>query len=509
MCSSWPNLLAMGRFWQWLWDRYGPHYSWGLVAAAIPLAVGTYSIFTLMILRFEDSTRYGEAMAVLCVGAALHQTTAIHTGRRWIRPTERWAAGAKLDRRAALEGTYRYARTMMSRQIWSTAVWFAASCVLVGMVAGASGPRLAQYGVLGAIIGATIPVAVMQALAESIMRPLRVALAGESDIGDDLPRSQPSFATHVNVSTVTYIFIYTLTGALVVAISPHLGEPVLCAAVAAVTALVLGLPFAVGLGVAPRLRPVRELAEGADRVAAGDYDQRLPVVQDDDLGVLVASFNRMQAGLAERQRLQAAFGSYVDPALAARLLEQGDEVFTGERREVSVLFLDVRDFTPFAEANTAEDTVTRLNELFAIVVPEVVGAGGHVNKFMGDGAMAVFGAPNHLADHADAAVAVAVAIQRRVAERFDGAVRIGIGINTGVVIAGTIGAAGRLEFAIIGDAANVAARIEQLTKTTGDAILLTGRCADALTGPPPRLVDRGTHALKGKTSATRVYAVTL
>jgi class 3 adenylate cyclase len=76
----------------------------------------------------------------------------------------------------------------------------------------------------------------------------------------------------------------------------------------------------------------------------------------------------MQAGLAERQRLQAAFGTYVDPILAGRLLEQGDDIFTGERREVSVMFVDVRDFTPFAEANTAENTVARLNALFEIVV---------------------------------------------------------------------------------------------------------------------------------------------
>jgi class 3 adenylate cyclase len=107
-------------------------------------------------------------------------------------------------------------------------------------------------------------------------------------------------------------------------------------------------------------------------------------VQDDDLGALSASFNRMQAGLAERQRLQAAFGTYVDPALAARLLERGDDIFTGERREVTVMFVDIRDFTPFAEANTAEDTVSRLYALFEIVVPAVVDAGGHANKFLGD-----------------------------------------------------------------------------------------------------------------------------
>src|SRR6201987_6570431 len=115
----------------------------------------------------------------------------------------------------------------------------------------------------------------------------------------------------------------------------------------------------------------------------------------------------MQAGLAERQRLQAAFGTYVDPILASRLLEQGDDLFTGERRGVTVMFVDVRDFTPFAEANTAEDTVARLNALFEIVVPAVVDAGGHVKKFLGDGALAVVWAPTDLRDHSDAAVSAA------------------------------------------------------------------------------------------------------
>jgi class 3 adenylate cyclase len=231
------------------------------------------------------------------------------------------------------------------------------------------------------------------------------------------------------------------------------------------------------------------------------------VVQDDDLGALAASFNRMQAGLAERQRLQAAFGTYVDPVLAARLLEQGDDVFTGERREVTVMFVDVRDFTPFAEANTAEETVARLNAFFEIVVPSVLDAGGHVNKFIGDGAMAVFGAPNDLADHADAAVTAAVSIHRLVVERFGGELRIGIGINTGVVIAGTIGVRSHLEFTLIGDTTNVAARVEQLTKTTGDAILLTHHTVAAMTSRPDGLINRGSHALRGKSTEVQVFGL--
>ena len=119
----------------------------------------------------------------------------------------------------------------------------------------------------------------------------------------------------------------------------------------------------------------------------------------------------------------------------------------------------------------------------------------------------MFGAPNDLADHADAAVDAAVLIQRRVAERFGGELRIGIGINTGVVIAGTIGGAGKLEFTLIGDTVNVAARVEQYTKTIGDAILLTDQTVDALASRPAALIDRGSHALKGKSALVQLFSV--
>jgi adenylate cyclase len=343
---------------------------------------------------------------------------------------------------------------------------------------------------------------------EAALRPARAAIAGETGIGDSLPRSRPSFAAWTNVSMLAAMFAFCVGGAMLAGVLDRLREvPVLAVAIAGGFTVFFAVPTTVGAVFAPSLRPIRDLAEGTERVAAGDYSQRLPVVQDDDLGALAASFNRMQAGLAERQRLQAAFGTYVDPALATRLLEQGDDIFTGERREVTVMFVDIRDFTPFAEANTAEDTVARLNALFEIVVPAVVDAGGHVNKFLGDGALAVFSAPNALADHADAAVTAAVLIQRLVAERFGGELRIGIGINTGLVIAGTIGGAGKLEFTLIGDTVNVAARVEQLTKTTGDTILLTHHTVDALLTRPSGLTDRGSHALKGKSAAVQVFGL--
>jgi adenylate cyclase len=105
------------------------------------------------------------------------------------------------------------------------------------------------------------------------------------------------------------------------------------------------------------------------------------------------------------------------------------------------------------------------------------------------------------------ALSVAALIQRLVAERFGGTLRIGIGINTGVVIAGTIGGGGKLEFTLIGDSVNVAARVEQLTKTTGDTILLTQECIDAMASRPLGLIDRGAHALKGKSSPVQIFGL--
>jgi class 3 adenylate cyclase len=389
----------------------------------------------------------------------------------------------------------------------SHAVWVALLGVVVGAIAGATWVRLVQYAILGAVFGPVAQLIGLHSALEGVMRPARVAIAGDTGIGDSLPRSRPTFAAWSTVSMLGVAFGFATLGAMLAAVVDRASEvPLLCVGIGCALTLAFAVNT-VSISFAPSLRPVRDLAEGTERVAAGDYSQHLPVVQDDDLGALAASFNRMQAGLAERQRLQAAFGTYVDPVLASRLLDQGDDVFTGERREVTVMFVDVRDFTTFAEANTAEDTVARLNALFEIVVPAVVDADGHVNKFLGDGALAVFGAPNDLANHADAAVAAAVLIHRLVAERFGRELRIGIGINTGLVIAGTIGGGNHLEFTLIGDATNVAARVEQLTKTTGNTILLTKQCVDALASPLPGLIDRGFHVLKGKSAAVQVFSL--
>lgn len=497
----------MHRILQWVWDRYTTTYSWAWLVIAYVAVLPVYLFLSFAVVASEGSTRYLHAAMAAAIAVLMVAYAVILPGRGVWKSVQQWAAGKDVDRADVLEATYTFSRRTVGRSLTLIATGAAVLLTIVGDTAGADGARLVQYTLVGAVVGFFSHLTGVHTLAEAPMRPVRAALCADSAIGDSLPRSRPAFATWTNLAMLAAVMSFAVSGSIATSVFGRTeAEPLLCVLVGFALTLIFGIPITVGAAFSPSLQPIADLAAGTERVAAGDFSRRLPVVQDDDLGALAASFNRMQAGLTERQRLAAAFGTYVDPILARRLLEQGDDVFTGERREVSVMFVDIRDFTPFAEANPAEDVVSRLNALFEIVVPTVVHAGGHVNKFLGDGALAVFGAPNDLADHADAAVNVAVAIQHRVARRFGAAVRIGIGINTGEVIAGTIGAAGKLEFTLIGDAVNVAARVEQLTKTTGDTVLLTQNTVDALTARPG-LVDRGTHALKGKSADVRIFGL--
>ena len=140
--------------------------------------------------------------------------------------------------------------------------------------------------------------------------------------------------------------------------------------------------------------------------------------------------------------------------------------------------------------------VERLNEFFDLVVPILVKYGGHANKFVGDGVLGVFGAPDRLRDHADRALEAACEIAESVEERFGGRLRIGIGINSGPVIAGSIGGGGRLEFTVIGDPVNVAARVEGLTKDLGRKIIITQAVVDRI-GDRFHFDPLGSHKVKG------------
>jgi class 3 adenylate cyclase len=248
-----------------------------------------------------------------------------------------------------------------------------------------------------------------------------------------------------------------------------------------------------------------DLRDATRRLGGGDLDVRVPVVSTDETGELAAAFNAMVAGLREREQLREAFGAFVDPTLTERVLAEGTDL-QGEEIEVSILFLDVRGFTAFAEHAAAREVVASLNELYESVVPVIERHGGHANKFVGDGLLAVFGVPERHADHAARAVAAARDIAQLVREGVGGELRVGLGVNSGRVVAGTIGGGGRRDFTVIGDPVNTAARVEAATRLTGDEILITETTLRLLGPAGEGFVERPSMPLKGKDATVGLYA---
>jgi adenylate cyclase len=170
---------------------------------------------------------------------------------------------------------------------------------------------------------------------------------------------------------------------------------------------------------------------------------------------------------------------------------------------VTVAFVDIRGFTSFADRATAHEAVAYLDEFFARAVPVVTRHGGSVNKFLGDGLLAVFGAPAPLPDHADRALAASAEMFGAV----DGHCGIGVGVNSGLVLVGTIGGGGLTELGVVGDPVNVAARVQDATRELGEPLLLTESTRALLENGRLPLAPRGTLTLRGKPEPVAVYAL--
>jgi adenylate cyclase len=173
----------------------------------------------------------------------------------------------------------------------------------------------------------------------------------------------------------------------------------------------------------------------------------------------------------------------------------------------TIAFVDLRGFTTFADQATAREAAAFLTGFFAVAIPVIEKHGGHVNKLLGDGLLAVFGAPDALPDHADRALAAAAALVDAVAASLDERYRVGIGVNSGLVLVGTIGV-GRVQgLEIVGDPVNVAARVQEATKDLDEPVLVTAATAMLLDDGSRGLAERGELTLRGKTKPIRVYGL--
>jgi adenylate cyclase len=290
-----------------------------------------------------------------------------------------------------------------------------------------------------------------------------------------------------------------------------------------VAGLRLTIVFLVGVGIAAAIglsifaansvaAPLKDVENAMAEAERGRLDGRAPVVSTDEIGAVAEGFNRMLQGLREREMVKETFGKYVTPEIRDEILA-GRISGEGELKEVTILFADIRDFTPWVEATAPREVVRDLNEYFTEMAEAIRAQHGLVLQFIGDEIEAVFGAPVASREHAALAVRAALDMRQRLrawnARREAAgrpALRHGIGIHTGTVLAGNIGGAERLSYALVGDPVNLASRIQGLTKEFNVDILIseaTRKSIDAAVAVEELPAVR----VKGRAEEVNVYKV--
>jgi class 3 adenylate cyclase len=278
-------------------------------------------------------------------------------------------------------------------------------------------------------------------------------------------------------------------------------------AAALIAALLIGGGLARGI-----TSPLQALVAGMREVLKGNLKYRSKVEREDEVGFLAQSFNEMVGGLEERERIRDTFGRFVSHDVAEAVLS-GRVPLEGERRNVSILFQDIRGFTSLSERLDAAVLLRMLNDFFTTVVAAVETEGGVVKQFLGDGVMALFGAPQAYPDHAERAVRAALGIvsrleklNERLSHEHGVRLEIGVGIHSGEVVAGLIGPDNRMEYGVVGEPVNLASRVEALTKELRSTILVSRDIANEL-GPSFELGRRQTLPVKGRSEPVEVVEV--
>jgi adenylate cyclase len=364
--------------------------------------------------------------------------------------------------------------------------------------------QLAAHVGLTVAMGGLTTVALGYLMSERLMRPLTaVALASGVPARPQLPgvaaRALLAFTLGAGVVLLGLVFVGAgtlLNGEFTVS---QLARIVV---VLAVAGLVIGLTAMIELAKS-LAGPITALRAAVGRVEQGDLSRDVEVDDGSEVGLLQAGFNRMLAGLREREEIRDLFGRQVGEDVMRHALEHGVEL-GGEARSAAVLFVDLEGSTRLAAQRDPAAVVSLLNDFFAIVVDVLAHHGGWVNKFEGDAALCVFGAP--LADEACAGKALAAGreLACKLAESMP-EIKAGIGISAGRVVAGNVGAAQRFEYTVIGDPVNEAARLSELAKGEEGRIVASGAAlAAAGEEESAHWVSAGQVTLRGRARPTQL-----
>lgn len=490
-----------------IYERAGRVYLPAVFCGGWVVALTLTGVGYLLLGRYLNGS-WQETWLVVAVGLGasfVAMALSVLASIKDLLPVQRWASGSKTPALADDIGWDGRDIGFVIVQRSAIILWIATTPVLIwGTIVLDAGwttvPAAIGLGWATVATGWVVVMFLADIAAKPFVRDLEPYLSEEPS--PDGRRRHLRTKVLVTVPTTAFLAAY-LTGSVILEVStPEARLYTVLAATAAVTLLFTGPVVAVA--ATSILGPATDLIAATRRVAKGDLETPVPELTNDEFGELTHSFNQMQLGLREREALHRAVGSYIDPAVAERVIAQGERI-PGEAVQATVMFIDIVGFTALAENTEPRDVVSQLNDFFELVIPVIERNGGHANKLLGDGLMAVFGVPRSLADHADRALTAANEIADAIDERYEGAVRAGIGLNSGMVVVGSMGGGAKLDYTIIGDVVNVAARVEAHTRQTGDTILLTEATRHSLLHGDSGFEPRGPTALRGRQGGVELY----
>ena len=415
-------------------------------------------------------------------------------------PALRWFSRGRVpdtdERRAAMR--------IISRQSMILSATWAVSGVVMVVLNLHGGLAIVVPTLLGVVFGGTASASISLLLTQRPLRPILVAAAQSSEGGVTAPGVLARLMTMwllcsaLPCATILAL-VFIRSRGWVIQPTASVEGPIVVVSLAAV---LLGLPAMI-LTSRSISNPIQEVVAGMAEVERGRIGTLIGVYERSEIGRLQSGFNRMVAGLTERERLRDLFGRHVGPDVARRALEE-DASLSGEVREVAVLFIDLAGSTNLASSRPPEEVARALNDFFRIVVDAVDERRGLINKFQGDAALAVFGAPLPTLDAASAALATARTLRTKL--RRLPLIDFGIGVSAGPVFAGNIGAENRYEYTVIGDVVNEAARLADLAKTVEQRILCSAVAVDrADSTERQQWASSGDTVLRGRSEATHVW----
>ena len=449
-------------------------------------------------------------------------------GRRWSAPLMRWreskdlpAAAVETARRRALQFPYALAAISVLGWLLAGVLWG----VVWPLLAGTFAPHRMLRSLLGnTVIAGGVTCTFIFFTVESMWRRRIPAFFPEGDLS--AVRNVPRFSVRARLLaifflvsivplTVLAVLSYTRALSLVGVDAATAGEAVDGLRVIVLFLVAVSIVAAVGLSIFAAnsvAAPLKDVERAMAEVERGRLDGHAPVVSTDEIGAVAEGFNRMLQGLRDREQVKETFGRYVTPEIRDEILA-GRISGEGELKEVTVLFADIRDFTPWVEATAPRDVVRDLNEYFTEMAEAIRTHHGLVLQFIGDEIEAVFCAPISSPAHATRAVRAALDMRRRLRAwnaRREAAgkpvLRHGIGIHTGTVLAGNIGGAERLSYALVGDPVNLASRIQGLTKDFTVDILISEATRKSV-DPATAVEELPAVRVKGRVEEVNVYKV--